>query len=126
MFEFVPVVIKNIFKGPATRNYPFVKRPEYKQQKGHIRIDLPACIYCGMCSRKCPVNAIEVKRPDKSWSIDRFKCIQCNACVESCPKKCLYMEPQYTAPAGKKTVDLFKMPPAEPAAEKSIAPGEKA
>lgn len=110
MFEFVSVVIKNLFSKPATRNYPAVKRESFQNIKGHIRIDLPSCIFCGMCSRKCPVGAIEVKRPEKMWAINRFQCIQCNACVEGCPKKCLYMDPEYTSPAGLKTIDSFKMP----------------
>ena len=110
MLEFLPVIIKNAFLKPATRNYPFVVRAPFDKQKGHITIDLPACIFCGMCARKCPTSAIEVARAEKSWSIDRFKCIQCNACVECCPKKCLAMAPQYTAPAGKKSVEHFVIP----------------
>jgi ech hydrogenase subunit F len=119
MLEFLSVIMKNAFHRPATRNYPRVSRAPYEKQKGHIDIDLPACIYCGICSKKCPTGAIEVVRGERLWSIDRFKCIQCNACVESCPKKCLSMGSQYTAPAGEKTVEIFQMPkgpkPAEPA-----------
>lgn len=110
MFEFLSVILKNAFQKPATRNYPAEVRAPYEKQKGHIVIDLPGCIYCGMCGRKCPTHAIEVKRADKSWSINRFRCIMCAACAESCPKKCLTMNGQYTAPAGAKTVDVFQMP----------------
>jgi ech hydrogenase subunit F len=124
MFDFFPVIMKNAFHKPATRNYPKVSRPPFDRQRGHIEIDLPACIYCGMCSRKCPTGAIEVKRPDKLWSIDRFKCILCNSCVEVCPKKCLSMGSEPMQPASKKSIDVFKMPQApapvetEKAAEK--------
>jgi ech hydrogenase subunit F len=121
MLEFLPVILKNAFHKPATRNYPAVVRAPYDKQKGHIVIDLPSCIYCGMCSRKCPAHAIEVKRADKLWSIDRFRCVMCNACVETCPKKCLTMAGEYTAPAGKKSVDVFQMP-SQPAAVKPAVP----
>jgi len=114
MFEFVPVIIKNALSKPATRNYPTFIRAAYDKQKGHITIDLPSCIYCGMCSRKCPVAAIEVKKQDKSWSIDPFKCIVCNGCVEVCPKKCLYMNSERSPVAEKKSINVFKMPVPEP------------
>lgn len=107
MLDFITVVFKNIFAKPATRNYPFEKRPPFDKQKGHIAIDINMCIFCGMCGRKCPVGAISVNRASRSWSIDRFKCIMCAACAESCPKKCLRMDPEYTSPANAKTIDTF-------------------
>lgn len=122
MFEFINVIIRNALHKPATRDYPRVARAPFDKQKGHIEIDLPNCIYCGMCSRKCPVGAIEVKRPDKQWSIDRFKCVMCNACVESCPKKCLDMDARPTPPATRKTVDIFRMPTQPDAPAKAAAP----
>ena len=46
-------------------------------------IDRDLCRGCSLCSRKCPVNAIEgvVKSP---FVIDQDKCIKCGTCVESC------------------------------------------
>ncbi len=49
----------------------------------------PDCIYCGLCMRKCPMEAITVDRTTKSWSIDREKCVWCGICVAGCPKKTL-------------------------------------
>jgi formate hydrogenlyase subunit 6/NADH:ubiquinone oxidoreductase subunit I len=114
MFDFIMVALKNLFTKPATRNYPKVVRPPYANQRGHIEIDLPACIYCGICSRKCPASAIEVSKADKQWSIDRFKCVMCNECVASCPKKCLHTGAEYTAPTAKMHSDVFKMPEQQP------------
>jgi ech hydrogenase subunit F len=118
MFDFLEVVIKNAFHRPATRNYPKTVREPYPGQKGHIVIDIPKCIYCGMCMRKCPTHAIEVKRADRTWAINRFRCIMCAACTETCPKKCLSMDGHYTPPAQTKSVDIFQGPeaPAKPAA----------
>ncbi|MEA3391970.1 MAG: NADH-quinone oxidoreductase subunit NuoF [Candidatus Marinimicrobia bacterium] len=46
-------------------------------------IDAEACTGCTLCSRKCPVNAIEgvAKGPHK---IDQDICISCGACFEVC------------------------------------------
>lgn len=49
----------------------------------NFHIDEEACTGCTLCSRKCPVNAIEgvVKGPHK---IDQDICISCGACFEVC------------------------------------------
>jgi ech hydrogenase subunit F len=125
MFDFFPVIMKNAFHRPATRNYPKVSRPAFDRQKGHVEIDLPACIFCGMCSRKCPTGAIEVIKADKIWSIDRFKCILCNACVECCPKKCLSMGAEAMQSARNKSVDVFKLPQVPVPAETVKAAGKE-
>jgi len=126
MFDFFSVIMKNAFHSPATREYPKVKREPYPGQKGHIAIRIEDCIFCGMCMRKCPTKAIVVKRPDKTWTINRFKCITCAACTDTCPKKCLSMEAQYTAPAHGKFIDSFTKPDAPAAAAKPVIPAAQA
>ena len=51
-----------------------------------------SCVYCTLCAKKCPFEAITVDREAKTWAVDEEKCIKCGVCVEKCPKKSLSFE----------------------------------
>ena len=91
LYAMMKVVFKNLVRGPATRLYPYEERPPFPGERGVIVMpDESKCIFCGICSKKCPSHAITVTRaPEKTWKYERFRCILCGACVEACPKKCL-------------------------------------
>jgi len=94
MFKFLPNIIEAVFNRPATRKYPFEKRAPFTGSRGVLTIDPDVCIYCGICSRVCPSNAITVTMKDnKSWTLSPHKCILCALCVEKCPVKCMKMTP---------------------------------
>lgn len=57
-----------------------------------LKCDEEVCIYCGICVKNCPVDALEVDRKAKIWKVDQDTCITCGVCVEKCPKKCLVIE----------------------------------
>ncbi len=95
MFRLIKNVLQNIMNRPATRAYPFVKNEPIAGSRGRLEIDIDACIFCSMCVRKCPANALKVSRDPKSWTLDPYRCIVCGACVEGCPKKCLFMKNEH-------------------------------
>jgi len=125
ILSFSKTVFHNLFSKPATRNYPQVPRIYPERTRGQIGIKIDDCIFCGICSRKCPTGAIAVVRETKNWSIKRFGCIQCGECVGVCPKKCLTMLQTYTAPNATKTVEEFiqilKPAPGEPPRQTAAA-----
>ncbi|MEI8347426.1 MAG: 4Fe-4S binding protein [Pseudomonadota bacterium] len=88
-FKMTKTVLKGLFSKPATVAYPMAKKEFPVGTRGAIINHLEQCIYCGICDKKCPTNAIKVVREPKSWKIDHLGCIQCHNCVEICPKKCL-------------------------------------
>ncbi len=92
LFTMAKEVLGNLFRKPVTRNYPAEVRGAFPGERGRLAIESDKCIYCGMCARKCPANAIKVtRRPDASWNFERFRCILCGSCVDHCPKKCLHL-----------------------------------
>jgi formate hydrogenlyase subunit 6/NADH:ubiquinone oxidoreductase subunit I len=104
------MITRSLFKKPATLMYPVVPR-EYKEiTRGHIAVDMDGCILCGICSKKCPTDAISVDKNARTWSIQRMRCIQCSCCVDVCPKKCLLNVSTYTIPNVVKIADTFEKP----------------
>lgn len=53
--------------------------------------DLEKCVYCTLCAKKCPQEAIVVDREKKAWTLDEEKCVGCGLCEMSCPKKAIEM-----------------------------------
>lgn len=106
-FNFTKTILKNLFSKPVTSMYPTKKKVFFDKTRGHVVIEVNSCIFCGICSKKCPSNSIAVNKTDKQWEINRLRCIQCNACVENCPKKCLNMKNEYTDPSLGPVIDNY-------------------
>jgi Formate hydrogenlyase subunit 6/NADH:ubiquinone oxidoreductase 23 kD subunit (chain I) len=109
-FKITKTVLKSLFRKPATIGYPAEPIEYAEGMRGHVEISADKCILCGICSKKCPTDAIEVSKADRMWTIHRMQCIQCAHCVEVCPKQCLCMEKGYTAPDTSKTIDTIAIP----------------
>lgn len=81
--------VKNLFSPPATRRYPLETRLRPLRARGRLTIDLPTCNFCGLCVRRCPCEALDVSREDKTFCIEGLRCVSCGACVEACNKDSL-------------------------------------
>lgn len=122
MFTFTRRVLGNLFKKPATTGYPFEPAVYPERMRGHVELQVEDCIFCGLCMRSCPSQAIEVDRKTGTWRIQRFDCVQCGSCVSACPRKCLAMVTGYTAPGAEKTSDTYLRPEPE---EKAAGSGDR-
>lgn len=60
-------------------------------EKKYPLMDESLCVYCTLCDKKCPVQAITVDRPNKTWVLNKDNCIGCGLCASNCPKKCITM-----------------------------------
>jgi formate hydrogenlyase subunit 6/NADH:ubiquinone oxidoreductase subunit I len=123
-FKLGKLVMRSLFKKPATLMYPVIPRQWQERTRGHIENQINDCIFCSICQKKCPTNAIVVDKANRSWTIERMQCIQCSCCVEVCPKKCLTNENTYTTPSTEKVVDTYIGAAPEPKPVPKAAPAE--
>lgn len=80
-------------KEPEVHIKPVEEKAESSASGGKLpHADLDACVYCTLCAKKCPQEAITVNREDKTWKLDEEKCVGCELCATSCPKKCIEMK----------------------------------
>lgn len=91
---------KNLFKKPATVNYPVVLTKAPEGYRGKIDFDVNKCLGCGNCARVCPTYAItmvpsEVTKLKKQPQIEIAKCVFCGSCVDICPTKALWFTTDY-------------------------------
>jgi formate hydrogenlyase subunit 6/NADH:ubiquinone oxidoreductase subunit I len=91
-----------------------------------LTCDLETCVYCGICAKECPVDALKVERkPDKIWEVDQDECISCGACIDKCPKGSLsFGGAASEAPTEK--LEAKDEAPTEKIEAKEEAPAEKA
>ena len=71
--------LAGLSEGPQRSNYRAV-------------IDSEACIACGVCQERCPVDAIADDENCKS-KVERAKCIGCGVCVIACTTEAIDMVP---------------------------------
>ena len=102
LLPFFKTLFKSLGSKTPTHSYPKAPMPKDPLVRGHIEIEIESCIFCNICARKCPTDAIVMDRKNKEWEIFHFQCIVCGECVEACPKKCLFMRPELTGASDTK------------------------
>ena len=87
-------VLRSLFRRPVTEEYPFEKRTVTPRTRGKLQWDSTNCTGCGLCSKDCPADALEVITLDRKakrfvvrYYMDR--CAFCGQCVSSCRFNCL-------------------------------------
>ena len=122
------MTLGGLFKKAPTRRYPHEKREPFPRTRGQIDlIDVHECIFCGMCQRQCPADAIVVDKKASKWAYAPYKCIACDSCVRCCPKKDIKMvaeRPAITTDVGEMRV--YALTAAEIAEKERIAAEKKA
>jgi len=108
IFTMAKTVLRNLVKGPATLMYPKRVRAFPAITRGKIDNAVDKCIFCCLCSRRCPTYAIGVSKENREWTIDRLKCCICNLCVEVCPVKCLSTDNQYAKPVTDRQLAMHR------------------
>ena len=53
--------------------------------------DPAKCVYCTLCARNCPMEALTVDRKAKTWELNEDACIACGTCASACPKDAIIM-----------------------------------
>ncbi len=97
-FQMKKMILTWALRTPVTTRYPFEPRKPIPGSRGRLDITITSCIFCGLCAKRCPTEALKVDRPAKKWHVDRLRCISCGSCVECCPKKCLKLAEDHGIP----------------------------
>ena len=53
--------------------------------------DPSKCVYCTLCARNCPMEALTVDRKAKTWELNEDACIGCGTCASACPKDAIIL-----------------------------------
>jgi len=132
MANMLQLITRNLLNKKQTRLFPAAaERPAFERSRGRIILNPDTCILCGICSRRCPSDAIVVDRKEGKWELDALRCIICGECAAVCPKKSISMTNDRRHAAEDKEIIIHKVevpvPAPKPAAQKTSAqmPNEK-
>ena len=107
----IPDVVKVVDSFDIPKKAPKGAKKDAPADDGDLTC-ADSCVFCGLCAKACPADALEVNRKEKLWKVNTEDCIKCGACIDKCPKGSLSF--------GGAAADAEHAAPAEPP-KKSIA-----
>jgi formate hydrogenlyase subunit 6/NADH:ubiquinone oxidoreductase subunit I len=89
--------LRQLFKKPATLEYPYKKSTLPRDFRGRPIWDINKCVGCGLCVYVCPSSAIEMVGKGLKAEIKHYvdRCMFCGQCEETCPKNAIRMSEEY-------------------------------
>ena len=72
---------------------PFMKQLRYLPGMSTLRMDVEACIGCGICKKVCPHGVFEMEGNNKACIVDHDGCMECGACARNCPAEAIEVAP---------------------------------
>jgi formate hydrogenlyase subunit 6/NADH:ubiquinone oxidoreductase subunit I len=89
---FLPVLLRNLFKGPSTEAFPFGEASTPKRMRARMAFDPESCALCRVCTRVCPAGAIQFeKKPDGlEFNLWHNSCVFCGLCAHYCESEGLH------------------------------------
>lgn len=98
---FIKKAVKKPAPKPAAPAAKEAAAPEKKEEPaapavqprgdGKPTQDPAKCVYCTICAKKCPGEALTVDRKEKTWKLDEDKCVACGTCADVCPKNAIVL-----------------------------------
>ncbi|MEN6351346.1 MAG: 4Fe-4S binding protein [Syntrophomonas sp.] len=107
MAAIISTVFKNLSSRPRTRMYPFEERQLPMGSRGHIEFDMSKCVFCTLCAKRCPADAIHVDRKGKTLEFNPFRCIVCEFCLEGCAKDAISLFQLWRAPVTEMHISSY-------------------
>lgn len=77
-------------RGPGNGNFTLTLPPFYWMYRSFttpFSVQCDKCVSCGLCVKRCPVQAIELRDGKPVWVKER--CEKCGACINCCPKEAI-------------------------------------
>ena len=74
--------------------HPGVLSPRGQHTSNYYRAweDEKKCIKCGLCAKRCPIEAIKFIEEEKKITFDKERCIGCGVCVHKCPTEAISLK----------------------------------
>ena len=119
----IPPRKKAAKKDAPKKDAPAAEAAAADDGDGPLTCNKETCVYCGLCAKECPVDALNVQRkPEKIWEVNEDECIKCGACIDKCLKDSLSFGGAAAAEAPKAEEAAKEEPKAEePAKEEAKA-----